>query len=118
VPESILKPNVRANQLVLVGCIHDRKDLRILPNGLPILECTLWHESQVTEASADRSLGFLMPARCLGPVAERLARLQLGASIRAWGFIAPRRQARLEFADQARPATSLIFTINEFTLGE
>lgn len=117
-PGPILKPNVRANQLVLVGRIHDRKDLRILPNSMPILECTLWHESQVTEANADRSLAFLMPARCLGSVAERMARLQIGASIRAWGFIAPRRQARHESADQARPATSLIFTINEFTLGE
>jgi primosomal replication protein N len=113
-----LKPSVRANQLILVGCIHEQKELRVLPNGMPILECALWHESQVTEASSDRSLAFLMPARSLGSVAERMARLQLGTSIRAWGFIAPRRQARLESADQARPANSLIFTINEFTLGE
>jgi primosomal replication protein N len=113
-----LKPSVRANQLILVGCIYEQKEPRVLPNGMSILECALWHESQVTEANADRSLGFLLPARSLGQVAERMARLQPGTSIRAWGFIAPRRQARLESADQARPATSLIFTINEFTLGE
>jgi primosomal replication protein N len=116
--EPTLKPGVRANQLILAGRLHDRKDLRVLPTGVPIFECTLWHESEVSEASASRSLGFLLAVRALGSVAERIARLQTGTSIRAWGFIAPRRQAKLESAEQARVASNLIFTINEFTLGE
>lgn len=113
-----MKPGVRANQLVLVGCLHDRHDLRFLPSGMPLFDCVLWHESEVVESSANRQLGFLLAARAVGPVAERLARLQLGTVIRAWGFVAPRKQAKAQSVDQARIATSLIFTINEFTLGE
>ena len=33
-------------------------------------------------------------------------------------LLPPRRQAKLESAEQARVASNLIFTINEFTLGE
>jgi len=113
-----MNPNVRVNQLILMGRLHERQELRVLPTGMPVFDCILWHESDVTEAHATRSLGFLLSARAVGPVAERMARLQTGTSIRAWGFVAPRRQAKAESAEQARVASSLIFTINEFTLGE
>ena len=58
---------------------------------------SLRHESAVTEAGIERSLGFEFAAVAVGPVALALEREPLGKALEIAGFIAPksRRSSRL-----------------------
>ena len=74
-----------------------RSALRYTPAGVPVAQMSLRHESAVTEAGIERSLGFEFAAVAVGPVAVALEREPLGKAIDIAGFIAPksRRSSKL-----------------------
>lgn len=80
------------NQASLSGALAEKRAKRFTPAGLPVLELTLAHESDVTEAGLARRVIFEVKAKAVGPIAERIEQVSLGQKIRATGFLAPSRQ--------------------------
>ena len=105
------------NRLSIEASLADKKPLRYSPSGAAVLECTVWHESQVKQASSDRKLSFLAPVKAVGPIAEQLAVQPLGQALRLSGFVAPRASARSQTEAAARPVAGLIFHVTEFDIG-
>ena len=103
------------NQLVLVGRVISREQVRTSPSGVSSLDCTVLHESEVVEAGLPRKLSFAAAARALGPLAAALQALSPEQPVRLTGFVAPRRGAyRPQVEDDSPTASSLIFYITEF----
>ncbi|MFM1880542.1 MAG: hypothetical protein RLZZ344_776 [Pseudomonadota bacterium] len=105
------------NRLSLAASLADKKPLRYSPSGAAVLECTIWHESQVRQASSERKLSFLAPVKAIGPIAEQLAVQPLGQALKLSGFVAPRAAARSRSEAAARPVAGLIFHVTEFEIG-
>ncbi|MGB6105161.1 MAG: primosomal replication protein N [Pusillimonas sp.] len=80
------------NQLVLTATAIEVKPLRYTPAGLPAVEITLSHESEVQEAGHMRRIELVLPAVALGDIALLLADTPLGAFLSIQGFIAPSRK--------------------------
>ncbi|MEY2777405.1 MAG: primosomal replication protein [Pseudomonadota bacterium] len=105
------------NGIVFRGQLLQRETIRISPTGVPVLECTLWHESTQQEAEASRRLAFACPARVLGPLALRLAKESPDDWLLLKGFMAPRRGACANKPLPGERVTSgLIFHITEYEL--
>lgn len=80
------------NQLVLTAIATEVQPLRYTPAGLPAVEMTLNHESEVQEAGHMRRIELVLSAIALGDIALLLADTPLGASLSIKGFIAPARK--------------------------
>jgi primosomal replication protein N len=94
-----------------------QEQIRTSPTGVPVLECTIWHESQVEESASARKLAFACPARALGAVAQQLSRESSEQWLLIKGFVAPRRAAfSTKEAMTGRFAPGLIFHITEYEL--
>ena len=85
-----------------------RADLRYTPAGVAVLALRIAHQGTVAEAGAERALQFELDAIALGDVAQRLARIDLGARLNLTGFLAPR----------SRRSQRLVLHINEFVLDQ
>ncbi len=81
------------NLVQLHATLAERGSLRYSPAGVPILSATLRHTSQQMQAGAQRTIELELAALFAGRLAERADRIALGASIRASGFLAPKRKA-------------------------
>ena len=88
----------------MTACIVEVKPLRYTPAGLPALDLTLEHESEVTEAGSKRQVKASIRAVALGPLAEQVARQAIGSHLKFTGFLGGRRNS-----------TSLVFHIQEFS---
>ena len=82
-----------------------RESLRYTPAGIPVVDATLAHRSEVIHAGQPRQLEFDIAISFAGPVAGLADALAAGSAIEASGFIAPRR----------RQAKSLVFHVTRFT---
>ncbi|MBA3772270.1 MAG: primosomal replication protein N [Ramlibacter sp.] len=82
------------NQLVLSACIAQASALRYTPAGLPALDFSLEHESEVTEAGQVRQVKAAIKAVAFGSVAESLGRQALGSSWKFTGFLATPRNGK------------------------
>ena len=82
------------NQLVLSACIAEASALRYTPAGLPALDFSLEHESEVTEAGQARQVKAAIKAVAFGSVAETLGKQALGSSWRFTGFLATPRNGK------------------------
>ena len=82
------------NQTELIACIAELSTLRYTPAGLPVLDMTLEHSSQQTEAGHPRQVNLKIRALALGTQAERLSRQAVGSQWRFQGFLATPRQGR------------------------
>ncbi|MGA0882992.1 MAG: hypothetical protein ACO3QP_09325 [Burkholderiaceae bacterium] len=106
-----------SNGVHLRGQLMHQEPIRTSPTGVSVLECTVWHESQVQEAASARRLAFACPARALGPVAHQLSRESADQWLLIKGFLAPRRAAfSTKEAMTGRFAPGLIFHITEYEL--
>ncbi len=94
------------NRVLLSGCLVEKKAKRYTPAGLPVVELTLAHESQVEEAASQRIVQFEVRVKAVGQVAERIEAVQIGSNVQASGFLAPARQQ----------SKQLIFHLTEFEL--
>jgi len=82
------------NQLVLSACIAQAGALRYTPAGLPALDFSLEHESEVTEAGQVRQVKAAIKAVAFGSVAETLGKQALGSSWKFTGFLATPRNGK------------------------
>jgi len=68
--------------------------LRYTPAGLPALDLSLHHDSQVMEAGQARKVVCDLKALAIGPLAEKLNRTELGAQLHIQGFLGMTRNGR------------------------
>lgn len=61
--------------------------LRHTPAGLPVVNFTLGHASEQTEAGQQRQVEFDMPAKATGELAARIAQARQGSQIEVQGFL-------------------------------
>jgi primosomal replication protein N len=89
--------------LQLTACIAETQALRFTPAGVPALNLSLEHSSQVTELGSSRTVNLVVNAVAFGIHAERLAKQAIGSVWKFSGFLANARQGK-----------SLVFHIQEF----
>ena len=82
------------NRLVLSAALVERAALRYTPAGLPALDLTLRHESEVSEDGQPRKVSMEMRAVAIGVVTRSLLALELGATGLYAGFLAGSRNGR------------------------
>ena len=82
------------NQLVLSARIAQAGALRYTPAGLPAFDCSLEHESELSEAGQARQVEVAIKAVAFGSVAETLVKQAIGSSWRFTGFLATPRNGK------------------------
>ena len=82
------------NRVVLQAQVVERGPMRYTPAGLPALDLSLRHESEVTEAGLPRKVSLEMRAVGIGAVAERVAKLAVGDTAGFAGFLGPSRNGK------------------------
>ena len=92
-----------ANLFELTACIAETQALRFTPAGVPALNLSLEHSSQMPELGVDRTVNLALKAVAFGSLAERLANQAVGSLWKFRGFLANARQGK-----------SLVFHIQEF----
>ena len=89
-----LQPLPGMNRLVLQAQLLERGAVRYTPAGLPALDMSLKHESQLTEAGHPRKVSVEIRAVAIGEVAHRVAMLEIGSDSGFAGFITAQRNGR------------------------
>lgn len=82
------------NRLVLQGSLSERSALRYTPAGLPALDLSLKHESQVQEDGQARKVSMEIKAVAIGAISSTLTPLALGSFGLFSGFITSTRNGR------------------------
>jgi primosomal replication protein N len=82
------------NQLVLSARIGQASALRYTPAGLPAFDCSLEHESELSEAAQTRQVKVAIKAVAFGSVAETLVKQAIGSSWKFTGFLATPRNGK------------------------
>ena len=82
------------NRLVLTAQLLERAALRYTPAGLPALDLSLKHESQVTQDGQVRQVWFDIRARAIGAITQRVSSLELGSTHGFSGFLGSARNGR------------------------
>ncbi len=77
--------------------------MRYTPAGIPALNLSLEHESQIQEFGNERAVKITLKAVAFGTLAERLAKQAIGSVFQFSGFLS-----------NARRGKSVIFNIQEF----
>ena len=89
-----LAPLPAMNRLVLQAQMLERGALRYTPAGLPALDMSLKHASQLTEAGHPRKVSVEIRAVAIGEITQPLAKLAIGAEAGFAGFISAQRNGR------------------------
>ena len=74
--------------------IVERAALRFTPAGLPALDMSLRHESEVAQLGTARKVSFEIRARAVGNVTEELVAAELGVEHGFEGFLGAARNGR------------------------
>jgi primosomal replication protein N len=82
------------NRLVLNAHIVERSVLRYTPAGLPALDLSLKHESQVSQEGQARKVFFEIKARAVGSITQQVQALALGSDHGFAGFLGSQRNGR------------------------
>jgi primosomal replication protein N len=82
------------NRLVLTAQLVERGALRYTPAGLPALDLSLKHESEVTQDGLPRKVSLEIRARALGRITQQVAGLELGSAHGFAGFLGSGRNGR------------------------
>ena len=82
------------NRLVLSATLVERAAPRYTPAGLPALDLSLKHESEVSEDGQPRKVSMEMKALAIGAITRSLSSLELGSAGRFAGFITSARNGR------------------------
>ena len=82
------------NRLVLTACLIERGSLRYTPAGLPALDLSLKHESQVSQGGGQRQVSMEIKARAVGDITARLSQLELGSTHGFAGFLGSQRNGK------------------------
>ncbi len=79
---------------MLTAQLLERGALRYTPAGLPALDLSLKHESQVTQDGLVRQVFFEIKARAIGAITQQAATLELGSTHGFAGFLGSARNGR------------------------
>ena len=82
------------NRLILSAELVERGATRYTPAGLPALDLSLKHESEVIEDKQPRKVWFEIRARAIGEITARVERLEMGSSHGFAGFLGSQRNGR------------------------
>ncbi|MDP1534012.1 MAG: primosomal replication protein N [Rubrivivax sp.] len=82
------------NRLVLSALMVERGALRYTPAGLPALDLSLKHESEVSEDRQLRKVSMEIRAVALGDVTRALGAMALGSAGQFGGFLTNARNGR------------------------
>jgi len=83
------------NRLVLTAQLVERGAVRYTPAGLPALDLSLKHESEVTQDGTPRKVSMEIRARAVGEqITRRLAGIEIGSSHGFAGFLGSQRNGR------------------------
>ncbi len=82
------------NRLVLTAQLVEKNALRYTPAGLPALDFSLRHESQVTQGGAPRQVSMDIKARAVGDITRALNCLELGSTHGFAGFLGSWRNGK------------------------
>lgn len=82
------------NRLVLSAQLVQRGAMRYTPAGLPALDLSLKHESQVTQDGQPRKVSVEIKARAVGEISKQLALLEMGSEHGFAGFLGSQRNGR------------------------
>lgn len=82
------------NRVVLMAQVVERGQVRYTPAGLPALDLSLKHQSEVTEAGNPRKVSMEIRAVGIGTVVEVMAKLAVGDSAGFAGFLGPFRNGK------------------------
>jgi len=82
------------NRVVLSAQLVERGVLRYTPAGIPALDLSLKHESEVSEDGQPRKISLEMKAQAIGAMTQPLAALALGSIGTFAGFLAAARNGR------------------------
>jgi primosomal replication protein N len=78
---------VSRNTVRLNGVLAAVEPLRHTPAGLPVVDFTLAHASEQTEAGQKRQVEFDMAAKATGELAARIAGMRQGSGMAVEGFL-------------------------------
>ena len=96
--------NPTANRVILTARIAELEAQRYTPAGLPALNLTLEHESEVQEAGQARQVKLVIKVVAFGAIAERIAKQAVGSLWRFEGFLSSGRSGK-----------GVVFHIQEFS---
>ena len=82
------------NRLVLTARLVERGAVRYTPAGLPALDLSLKHESEVTQDGQPRKVSLEIRARAIGGITQRLLGLEIGSIHGFAGFLGSQRNGR------------------------
>ena len=82
------------NRLVLSATLMERAAPRYTPAGLPALDLSLKHESEVSEDGHPRKVSMEIKALAIGAITQTLLPLALGSAGLFAGFITSTRNGR------------------------
>ena len=82
------------NRLVLSAQLIQRDAMRYTPAGLPALNLSLKHESEVSEDGQPRKVSMEIKAVGIGAVSQGLSAMALGGAGLFGGFLTPFRNGR------------------------
>ncbi len=82
------------NRLVLSAQLVERGALRYTPAGVPALDLSLKHESEVTEDGLPRKVSLEIKALAIGAITQPLSAMALGSAGTFAGFVATPRSGR------------------------
>ena len=82
------------NRLILAAELVERGATRYTPAGLPALDLSLKHDSEVMEDGHPRKVNLTMRAVAIGEITKSVAVLPLGRSATFAGFVAASRNGR------------------------
>jgi primosomal replication protein N len=82
------------NRLMLSAQLVQRGAMRYTPAGLPALDLSLKHESEVSEAGTPRKISMEMRAVAIGEITRQLAVLTIGSQVDCTGFLSGHRNGR------------------------
>lgn len=82
------------NRLVLTAHLVERGAVRYTPAGLPALDLSLKHESEVTEDGKIRKVSMEIRARAIGEITQRVSTIEMGSKHGFAGFLGSQRSGR------------------------
>ncbi len=83
------------NRLVLTAQLVERAAVRYTPAGLPALDLSLKHESEVSQDGTPRKVSMEIRARAIGDeITRRMAQLEIGSTHGFAGFLGSQRNGR------------------------
>jgi primosomal replication protein N len=82
------------NRLVLTAQLVERGAVRYTPAGLPALDLSLKHESEVVQDGQARKVSVEIRARGIGEITRQLGGIEIGSSHGFAGFLGSQRNGR------------------------